>query len=131
MVQASLPKIIFGHNATLPSEREAREAAKWLCGYVSSETGLIFTIDDIKAFRIDYTRDMTSKKIEHTRLLLRYSQRIFRISRGRTATRIRSVLNGSKTDKQPSKLRFIRSLFGQHKQINQGTLSMHHAASYG
>src|SRR3712207_2362244 len=57
MVQASLPKILFGHNATLPSEAQAREAAFWLCGYVSSETGLIFTIDDVKVFRIDYTRD--------------------------------------------------------------------------
>lgn len=57
MVQASLPKIVFGHNATLPTEQQAREAASWLCGYVSSETGLVYTIDDVKAFRIDYTRD--------------------------------------------------------------------------
>jgi hypothetical protein len=56
-VEASLPKIVFGHNATLPSESQAREAASWLCGYVSSETGLIFTLDDVKTVRIDYTRD--------------------------------------------------------------------------
>lgn len=57
MVQASLPKIVFGHNARLPNQRQAREAASWLCGYVSAETGLVFTVDDVKAFRIDYTRD--------------------------------------------------------------------------
>ena len=57
MVQASLPRILFGHNATLPTESQAREAASWLCGYVSSETALTYTIDDVKAFRIDYTRD--------------------------------------------------------------------------
>jgi hypothetical protein len=56
-VQASLPKILFGHNATLPNESQAREAASWLCGYVTSETGLVFPIDDVKPFRIDYTRD--------------------------------------------------------------------------
>jgi hypothetical protein len=57
LVQASLPKILFGHNAKLPNETQARDAASWLCGYVSSETGLTFTVDDVKAFRIDYTRD--------------------------------------------------------------------------
>jgi hypothetical protein len=56
-VEASLPKILFGHNARLPSETEARDAALQLCNHVSSETGLIFTLDDVKAFRIDYTRD--------------------------------------------------------------------------
>jgi len=57
MAQASLPKIVYGHNATLPNEQQARDAASWLCGYVSSVTGLIFTLEDVKAFRIDYTRD--------------------------------------------------------------------------
>lgn len=57
MVQASLPKIVYGHNVTLPDERQAREAASWLCDYVSSETGLDFRIDGVKAFRIDYTQD--------------------------------------------------------------------------
>ena len=57
MVQASLPKILFGNNAILPNEQQARDAACWLCGYVSSQTKLVFTLDDVKAFRIDYTRD--------------------------------------------------------------------------
>jgi hypothetical protein len=57
MVQASLPKIVFGHNATLPNEAQAREAASWLCEYASTETGLPFPVDHVKAFRIDYTRD--------------------------------------------------------------------------
>src|SRR5687768_11734042 len=38
MVQASLPKILYGHNATLPDEQKAREAATWLCGYVGNST---------------------------------------------------------------------------------------------
>lgn len=62
IVQASLPKIVFGHNATLPSQSQAREAASWLCDYVSSETGQIFTTDDVKVFRIDYTRDYNIKE---------------------------------------------------------------------
>lgn len=57
MAQASLPKILFGHNATLPTEKEAREAASWLCGYVTTETRLAFPIEEVKLFRIDYTRD--------------------------------------------------------------------------
>jgi len=57
MAQASLPKIVFGHNAALPNEQQARMAASWLCSHVSGETGLTFTLDDAKAFGIDYTRD--------------------------------------------------------------------------
>jgi hypothetical protein len=56
-VQASLPKILYGHNATLPTERQAREAANWLCEFVSNATRLTFTVEDSKAFRVDYTRD--------------------------------------------------------------------------
>ncbi|PYS99101.1 MAG: hypothetical protein DMF63_13610 [Acidobacteria bacterium] len=70
MVQSSLPKIVFGHNATLPTEAQAREAASWLCGYVSSETGLTFRIDDVKAFRIDYTRDYDVREDRTRRVAL-------------------------------------------------------------
>jgi hypothetical protein len=57
LAQASLPKIVHGHNAMLVNEQQAHEAASWLCGRVSSQTGLSFTLDGVKAFRIDYTRD--------------------------------------------------------------------------
>ncbi len=55
--QASIPKIVFGHNATLPTEEQARDAASRLCDYVAAETGLLFAADDVKLFRIDFTRD--------------------------------------------------------------------------
>ncbi|MEQ1762000.1 MAG: hypothetical protein ABL984_02535 [Pyrinomonadaceae bacterium] len=70
LVQASLPKILFGHNVTLPNEQQARDAASWLCGYVSSETRLIFTLDDVKAFRIDYTRDYAIREDQTRRTAL-------------------------------------------------------------
>ncbi len=57
MAQGSLPRIVFGDNITLPNEQQARMAASWLCSHVSGETGLTFTLEDAKAFRIDYTRD--------------------------------------------------------------------------
>jgi len=57
LVQASLPKIVFGHNAILPNEVQAREAATTLCEIVSEKTGLVFPVNEVKANRIDYTRD--------------------------------------------------------------------------
>jgi hypothetical protein len=55
-VQASLPKIVFGDNVKLLTEKQARGAAIWLCEHVSHVTGLTFTVDNVKPFRIDYMR---------------------------------------------------------------------------
>jgi hypothetical protein len=62
LIEASIPRLIFGENVTLPSEHQAREGAVLLCGMASAATRLPFNINDAMVSRVDYRRNFTSSR---------------------------------------------------------------------
>ena len=82
--QTSVPRLLFGHNARLPSEIEAWEGARSLACYTENRTGLPFTLETATISEIHYTRDVamgdaaaTAPLRLYNRTLPRFSKRTF------------------------------------------------------
>jgi hypothetical protein len=61
--QISIPRILYGHNALLPScDTDALHAVEIACSYTEDLTGLPFEPKSLRIGRIDYTRDFHLRK---------------------------------------------------------------------
>jgi hypothetical protein len=56
-VTASLPKLLFGHNAKLPTETECWDALEIIEEFVVNTTGLMFTTRDATISEVHFARD--------------------------------------------------------------------------
>jgi hypothetical protein len=57
--EVSVPRLLFGHNAQLPSEAEVLKALTEISSYVRCRTNVSFPIQNARVSRVDFARDWT------------------------------------------------------------------------
>jgi len=76
-LKVSLPKMIFGHNARLPTQTEADEGLLFACRYAEEISGLPFELDTATVFLVHYAHDAKMLESMVWRMIYELSKRKF------------------------------------------------------
>lgn len=76
-LRVSLPNMLFGHNAKLPTQTEADEGLRFACQYAEEISGLPFSLDTAIIFLVHYAYDAKMLESAVWRMIAELSKKKF------------------------------------------------------
>lgn len=106
--EASLPKMLFGHNARLPNQAEVFEGLEMISEYVEANSGLHFKAKTATVSRVDFAKDFPLSEARVFQLIKKLSDKVL--------PRMDKLLYNDSTLYFKAKTRQIR-IYGKFREV--------------